>query len=852
MPRPGSAKPNVSSGEEATALQALMYSSINLPLEEGFVEDWMSAPSRAADGSLSDVPHIDQRGLRDPPSASARAWADIFFEGLNRGSVEDGDGDDKDKVANMRLGQSVLICLGRMCISEKSINQMMLDKQQPVCACTSGSPSSLAFGLDNMHGAPGGSNDRSIMWWDRTSCSAFCSVCRLKMEAAGVQCSFCDISTASQQLLLLRRCMTTKQRRYTAIKSYLNAKWRLMQILQWNSLVCDETGSGTNTDCWQACRAAAAVVLAGVSSSARVRDDVVALGCARVMIERVFPLLTCTFGGTAEEKDRGNDRRQASPAPGSREHSPSAVALAASASLLASRIISINECCAWCLCITQWASHPQLMTILLRCGVVHFLLDFPPSPGSIDLVSAHGARRWLPNFMQLFTSLVSERGSTMTLVGDGCSCSIGATLIAAAAVARALALPPGMYLHNSLSPSSAADLEEARSQALRCIGPRWERRWSHVLSQLEMLRPFENFDLKLQLVSVGSWCIAVPYSVCWGIADMLIYTGCSPTRTPLLQQSAKGTVALLFTANLPQVVEWLRDSPHNHEITRKILSSDLREHSEVSPPVKEFFRQLEQRRRLLHCIDACARACLLLEALQRVTTGEDVEMPDGVLGFVQELVLAAADHLSKEDQVVNLRKIVLARSAILAICTVASGYINSSATRSSSSSSSSSPSSPPASPLPPPVLQAIITICDRSRALLAAVPHLHKAKSSFEALRHNITVSSPHIVPTLDAYTSHALTCRVSLPVVEMLVKTTNLMLMSQFTWPLDDPVLSFTFDEAFSKTYLPIVITQVQSSLFNSHSTFSPTNPLPAPGVLISCPRASSPVLHRTQWPRH
>jgi hypothetical protein len=91
--------------------------------------------------------------------------------------------------------------------------------------------------------------------------------------------------------------------------------------------------------------------------------------------------------------------------------------------------------------------------------------------------------------LRLFSSIVSDKGSAVTLLGDACSCSIGAALIAASAIARALALPAGMYLHNSLSVTAIADLEDARSQVLRCIGPRWERRWSHVMSQLEMLRP---------------------------------------------------------------------------------------------------------------------------------------------------------------------------------------------------------------------------------------------------------------------------------------------------------------------------------------------------------------------------
>jgi hypothetical protein len=839
LPRPGSAMPNAKPDEEAAALQALMYSSVNLPLEEGFLDDWTSAPSQSSDGSLSHVPHINTRGLKDPPSSSAAAWQDVFFEGLNRDSNQAEDSLDAGQVANMRLGQSVLICLGRLCISEKSINQMMLDKQQPVCACAAGSPTSHAFGLDNMHGSPGGSNDRSIMWWDRTSCSAFCSVCRQKMENSQTQCSLCDIPSAAQQFLLLRRCMTTKQRRYSTLKSHLNKKWRILQILRWNALCCDEANQRDLKDCWQACRAAAAVVLAGVSSSASVRDDIVSLGCARMLIDRVYPLLTRTFGGVAEEEKMKMDASST----GVHEQPASS----SSPYPLSSHTVSINECSAWCFCITQWSSHPELLTILLRSGIVHFLLDLPPSPGSIDLTSAPGSFRWLPNFLRLFSSLVSETESAVTLIGDDCSCSIGAALIAAAAVARALALPGGMYLHNSLSATAAADLEDARAQALRCIGPRWERRWSHVLSQLEALRPFENFDLKLENVTAGGWCVAIPYSVCWGIADMLIYSGCSRSRTPLLQQSAQGTVKLLFAANLPQVVHWLHESPENQENTRKILSSDLREFSEVSPPVKEFFLKLEQRRRLLHCVDACARACLLL---QRVTSDGESKTPDGVIEYVQLLVLAAAEHLSNEDHVMNLRKLILVRSSIAALCTIASEFVN--FTAGQCSSGSPTPSS--SNPITPAVLQAIITICDRSRALLDLVPHLRRSTSSFEALRHNITVSSPHIVPTLDPYTSRALSCSVSLPVVEMLVKTTNLMFMSQFTWPLDAPLLSFTFDEAFSKTYLPVAITQVLMPI--AHILFCPASPLTHPyaaaGVVVSSPRTSSVVIHCSQWTRY
>jgi hypothetical protein len=797
VPRPNSAKPNVKSDEEVAALQALMYSSVHLPLEEGFVDDWMSAPSRSADGSMSQVPHINTHGLKSEPSSSAGAWKDVFFEGLNRDGKGDGDGDDRDHVASMRLAESVLICLGRLCISEKSINQMMLDRQQLMCACAAGSPTSHAFGLDNMHGAPGGCNERSIVWWDRTSCSAFCSVCRQKMEDAHVECSLCDIPTAAQQLLLLRRCMATKQRRYSTLKSYLNGKWRLLQILRWNALECNNSSQLGPKDSWQGCRAAAAVVLAAVSSSARVRDDIVSLGCARVLVTRIYPLLTGTFGGAAEEKNKSTDSSPQYPAVHeqlelSYAHQP-----------LSSHTISINECSAWCFCISQWSSHPQLLTILLRCGVVHFLLDLPPSPASIDLSMAPGSCRWLPNFLRLFSSLVSQTESAVTLLGDACSCSIGSALIAAAAVARALALPAGMYLHNSLSACAVAELEDARSLALRCIGPRWERRWSHVLSQLEMLRPFENFDLKLQNVTEGSWFVAVPYSVCWGIADMLIYCGCSRMRTPLLQLSARGTVALLFAANLPPVVQWLIESPENQERTRKILSADLREFSEVSPPVKEYFIKLEQRRRLLHCIDACARACLLL---QRIVSDGDLETPDDALEYVQQLVLAAAQHLSNESHVMNLRKVVLFRSSVTAICSIATEFLNSTASQLTSEHSMRFSTNP----IPPAVLQAIIKICDRSQALLTSVPHLRQSTSSFETLRRNIAVSSPHIVPTLDAYTSQSLTCSVSLPVVEMLVKTTNLMFMSQFTWPLDAPLLSFSFDETFSKTYSHVAITQV------------------------------------------
>jgi hypothetical protein len=682
--------------------------------------------------------------------------------------------------------------LGRLCISEKSINQLMLDKQQPCCACAAGSPTSHAFGLDNMHGAPGGCNDRCITWWDRVSCSAFCAVCREKMEIASLKCDWCDIPSAAQQLLLFRRCMATKQRRYSALKSHLNSKWRLLQILQWNSIVCDEkTDRRLNTDCWQACRAAAAVVLAGISSSARIRDDILSLGCARLMIDRAFPLLTRTFGSAAEERhatfslDANGQSIQRS-------------------FILPSHTISVNECCAWCFCITQWASHPELLTIIIRCGVVHFLLDFPPSPGSIDLNSSHGSYRWLPNMLRLFSSIVSDKDSAVSLLGDACSCSIGAALIAASAIARALALPAGMYLHNSLSATATADLEDARSQVLRCIGPRWERRWSHVMSQLEMLRPFDNFDLKLLNVTDGGWCIAVPYSVCWGLADILIYSRCSQTRMPLLQQSAKGTVTLLFAANLPQVVSWLKNSPESEERSRKILSSDLREHSEISPPVKEFFFELEQRRRLLHCVDACARACLLL---QHVMSEDDSRIPDGVLEFVHELVLSCADHLSNQDHVISIRKIVLARSAIGAISTVAAVYLNSTATHLSLTPTVSTSFNP----LPANVLQAIIVICDRSRALNVSVPNISRSKLSFEDLRRNIMLSSPHVVPNLDSYTTHALKCNVSIPVVEMLVKTTNLMFMSQFTWPLDESIRSFSFESAFEKTYVPVAIMQVR-----------------------------------------
>jgi hypothetical protein len=795
-PRPGSAKPNAKLSEEATALQALMYSSVNLSLRESMVDDWMTPPLQASDGSLADPPQIDPRGLTDPPGTSARAWKEVFFEGLNHG--EDVDGNDSEgNVASMRLGHSVLVCLARLCISEKSTNQIMLDKQQPVCACSAGSPTSHAFGLDNMHGAPGGCNDRSIVWWDRTSCSAMCSVCRQRMESANVQCSVCDIPTATQQLLLFRRCMTIKQRRYAALKSYLNGKWRLLQILRWNALECNESDSRGLRDSWHACRAAAAVVLAGISSSARVRDDIVSLGCARSMIMKVYPLLARTLGGAPEEKCAHyvTKNRHAAGSRGLPNMHP-----------LASHTASINECCAWCFCITQWSSHPELLTILLRCGVVHFLLDFPPSPGSIQLSSAHASFRWLPNFLRVFSSLVSEKEGAVDLIGDGCSCSIGAALIAATAVARALALPAGMYLHNSLSASAVANLEDARSEALRCIGPRWERRWSHVLSQLEKLRPFENFDLKLQNVTIGGWYIAVPYSVCWGIADMLIYSGCSATRTPLLYQSAQGTIALLFATNLPRVVSWLRETPSTQERTRKILSSDLREHSEISPPVKEFFQELEHRRRLLHCIDACARACLLLQCLK---SADNFDMSDEVLKHVHDLVLATADHLSNVNHVMNLRKIVLVRSSIAAICTVASGYLNSSAMLLSSSSATIDGSNP----IPSLVLKALITLCDRSRELLVSVPDLNRSKTAFDSLRRCITDSSPQIIPTLDAYTSHALTCSVSLPVVEMLVKTTNLMFMSQFTWPLDSSVHSFAFEEEFSRTYLPVVITQVRWS---------------------------------------
>jgi hypothetical protein len=792
LARPGSARPNANVSEEASVLQALMYSSVNLSLAEGFVDDWTSAPSLTLDGSLAEFPHINPRGLKDPPSTSARAWKEVFFEGLNREVDEERD-EKADNISKMRLAQSVLICLGRLCISEKSINQMMLDKQQPLCACAAGSPTSHAFGLDNMHGAPGGCNDRRIAWWDRTSCSAFCSVCRGKMEDAKTACNMCDIPTAAQELLLFRRCMTTKQRRYSELKSFLNGKWRLLQILNWNTLDCDEANSRGLRDSWHACRAAAAVVLAGLSSSARVRDDILSLGCARLILNRVYPLLTRTFGSAPEENT--------SPSFSANRKVPANSDLRTS--LIPSRTSSVNECCAWCFCIAQWSSHPELLTILLRCGVVHFLLDFPPAPGSIQLCSSQGSYRWLPNFLRLFSSLVSEKETAVTLIGDACSCSIGAALFAATAVSRSLALPAGMYLHNSLSASAISDFEEARFEAIRCIGPRWERRWSHVLSQLDMLRPFDNFDLKLQNVAEGSWCIAVPYSVCWGIADMLIYSGCSQTRTPLLQKSAQGAVALLFAANLPPVVSWLCDSAEKHERTRKILSSDLREHSEVSPPVKEFFQELERRRRLLHCIDACARACLLF---QRVTADHVFDISDNVLGYVHELVLAAATHFISEDHVMNLRKIVLVRSSIAAICTVASSYLNSSGMRLSSSHTIHSSTVP----IPPVVLQAVIVICERSRALLSSVPHLSRSKSSFESLRKNITDSSPHIVPTLDAYTSHALTCRISLPIVEMLVKTSNLMFMSQFTWPLDSSVHSFTFEEAFSKTYLPVVITKV------------------------------------------
>ena len=181
-------------------------------------------------------------------------------------------------------------------------------------------------------------------------------------------------------------------------------------------------------------------------------------------------------------------------------------------------------------------------------------------------------------------------------------------------------------------------------------------------------------------------------------------------------------------------------------------------------------------------------------------------MPDGVLEFVHELLLASASHLSNEDHVISIRKIVLVRSAMGAISTVASVYLNSTATQLSLSSSVSMPHNP----LPSNVLQAIIAICDRSRALIVSVPHISCSKASFEDLRRNIVMTSPHLIPNLDAYTSHALKCNVSLPVVEMFVKTTNLMFMSQFTWPLDESIRSFLFESAFQKTYVPVAITQV------------------------------------------
>ncbi len=237
----------------------------------------------------------------------------------------------------------------------------------------------------------------------------------------------------------------------------------------------------------------------------------------------------------------------------------------------------------------------------------------------------------------------------------------------------------------------------------------------------------------------------------------------------MLQQSAQGTVSLLLAANLPQVVTWLRNSPESEERSRKILSSDLREHSESSPPVKESFFELEQRRRLLHCVGACARACLLL---QHVMSEDNSRIPDGVLEFVHELVLSSADHLSNQDHIISIRKIVLARSAIVAISTVAAVYLNSTATQLSLSPTVSAS----LNPLPTNVLQAIIAICDRSRALIVAVPNISRSKLYFEDLRRNIMSSSPHIVPNLDGYTTHALKCNVSIPVVEMLVKTTNLM----------------------------------------------------------------------------
>jgi hypothetical protein len=323
-----------------------------------------------------------------------------------------------------------------------------------------------------------------------------------------------------------------------------------------------------------------------------------------------------------------------------------------------------------------------------------------------------------------------------------------------------------------------------------------------------MLRPFENFDLKLQNTTSGKWCVAVPYSVCWRTADMLIYSKCSSARMPLLHQSAQGTVNLLFAANLPHVLDWLRRSPEDHEQTRKILSSDLHEHSEVSPPIKEYFLQLERQRRLLHCIDACARACLLL---QQLVSEDHPEIPDYVCHHVYELVVAAAEHFLNKHHTVTLRKIVLVRSAIGAIRTVTAGYLESSAAQ----LSSAAPRPVQVNPLSSQVLQAVLAICDRSCSLLASVPNITKSTSSFHVLRRNISASSPHILPALDSYTSHALSCSLSIPVVEMLVKTTNLMFMSQFTWPLDASVFSFTFAEEFSKTYLPVVITQVGSSNF-------------------------------------
>jgi hypothetical protein len=192
--------------------------------------------------------------------------------------------------------------------------------------------------------------------------------------------------------------------------------------------------------------------------------------------------------------------------------------------------------------------------------------------------------------------------------------------------------------------------------------------------------------------------------------------------------------------------------------------------------------------------------------LQRVTSDGNADIPDGVLDYVHELLLATAGHLSHEDHVMNLRKIVLARSSIGAECTVASRYLNSTAMQ----LSLATPVPSAFNRIPSNVLQALIAVCDRSSVLLASVPHLSRSKSSFESLRRNITDSSPHVLPNLDAYTLNALSCNISLPVVEMLVKTTNLMFMSQFTWPLDSPILSFVFEEDFSRTYAPVVITQV------------------------------------------